>query len=166
MNDTLKDQLLALVGEKSLRAMAMKAGIEPSKLHRQLLSGVKVETIVQICRAYNAPMLPAFVLAGFITEDEANTIQIGAALAKATERQLVEETLRRVMSGSATSELTEPVAADAIESVMSEQRAESDGASNVTHIRRHPREMSAAELDELPGAASTDPEASTDEDFD
>lgn len=165
VNETLREQLLALVGEKSLRAMAMKAGIEPSKLHRQLDSGVKVETIVQICRAYNAPMLPAFVLAGFITEDEATSIQVEAALAKATERQLVEETLRRVMNGSATSELTEPVSAEAIDTVAQEQRAMSDATSNVTHMRRHPRDMSIEELEQLPGAASTDPEAGTDEDF-
>jgi hypothetical protein len=167
VNDTLKDQLLALLGEKSLRAVAINAGIEPSKLHRQLQSGVKIESIVQICRAYKVPMLPVFVLAGFITEDEANTIQVDAALAMASERQLVEETLRRVMNGSATAELTGPVAPEAIETVANEKRsAESDGTSNVTHIRRHPREMSADELDQLPGAASTDPEARTDEEFD
>ncbi|GAA3591945.1 hypothetical protein GCM10022198_14870 [Klugiella xanthotipulae] len=91
---------MSLTGEKSLRALALRSGVEPSKLYKQLKSEVKVESVVSVCRAYNLTMLPVFVAAGFITEGEAQTMAVEAALQNATDRQLAEETLRRAVAGS------------------------------------------------------------------
>lgn len=93
----MKERLLDFVGERSLRAVATRSGIEPSKLHRQVANELKVQTVVQICRAYDAPMLTAFALAGFITEQEGDSLSIEAALGRASTRQLAEELLRRAV---------------------------------------------------------------------
>lgn len=90
--------------------MALAAGMHPSTLVRQLDGEVKVGTVVAICRAYGAPILPALVAAGFITRDEANSATVEVALVEATDRQLAEEILRRVIEAEGEhSELTEPL---------------------------------------------------------
>lgn len=101
MDALVKERLLRFLGERSLRAVAIRSGIEPSKLHRQLSNELKVQTVVQICRAYDAPMLTAFALVGFITEEEGNSLAIDAALKQASSRQIAEEILRRSIEDTA-----------------------------------------------------------------
>lgn len=106
--ETLKDYLLRMTGEPSVRSLALETGIEPSTLARQLGSGdAKVQTVVAICRHFNLQMLPAFVAAGYITEDEAQTIT-SFNIHSLTDRELAEEILRRA-TGNPTSMLHEPV---------------------------------------------------------
>ena len=106
--ETLKDHLLRVTGEPSVRSLALEAGIEPSTLARQLGGGeAKVQTVVAICRHYNLQMLPAFVAAGYITCDEAAQIS-SFNIRSLTDRELAEEILRRA-SGNPTSVLHAPV---------------------------------------------------------
>lgn len=121
VNEALKDHLTAITNGASWRAMATQAGLEPSTLKRQLDGEPKVQTVVAICRAYGRPILPALVAAGFITEEEAFGMAVGAQLKLATEQQLVEEMLSRVVAAKEAGtegslpELFEPVDQAAVE---------------------------------------------------
>jgi hypothetical protein len=119
VNDTLRDHLRSITNGASVRAMALQAGLEPSTLGRQLDGETKVQSIVAICRAYRRPILPAFIAAGYITEAEAQEMGVAAALRQATDRQLVEETLRRVsLADERHPELTEPITHDVIQAAL------------------------------------------------
>lgn len=99
VKDQLRDHVLDISGQPSVRALALDIGMEPSTLARQISSGdVKVQTVVSICRHYNAPLLPSFVAAGFITPDEAAAMSGTATLASVSDRELAEEILRRATS--------------------------------------------------------------------
>lgn len=86
--------LLAETGAPSLRAVALRSGLEPSTLSRQLRSELKVSTVTAICRAYGLPILPAFTAAGFITEAEAAGLGSGS-LRDVPGSALAAELLRR-----------------------------------------------------------------------
>lgn len=118
VNNELRAHIAHITHNASNRSIARAAGIEPTTLNRQLDGDVKVQTLVAICRAYRAPLLPAFLAAGYITTDEARAMGSISALAEATDRELVEEMLRRVVTAeSEHPELTEPVSQDAIDNV-------------------------------------------------
>jgi len=106
--NTFEEYLSARVGE-SLRAVERAIDFKPTTLGRHIRESLRVETVVAICRAYRLDLAEAFVAAGFITEDEADRLGTARALAGATDRQLVEEMLRRVEAGEATAALTEPI---------------------------------------------------------
>lgn len=108
--------LMEATGGDSARAWARVAGVEPSTLMRQMARGeIKAQTLVAICRGYGIPLLRAFVAAGYITQDEADSVGVRGSLADATDRQLVEEMLRRVERREAGPEITEPVGDDLVE---------------------------------------------------
>lgn len=110
VNESLQEHLLRISGAQSTRALALDTGIEPSTLNRQLAGEVKVQTIVTICRRYGAPLLPSFVIAGFITEAEARSMSATASLSDASDVQLAEEILDRVRAhAKASPALTEPL---------------------------------------------------------
>ncbi|WP_104333782.1 hypothetical protein [Rathayibacter sp. AY2B5] len=110
VNDALREHIEQISGTKSLRSVALAAGITPSTLVRQLDGEMKAATVVAICRAYGAPILPAFVAAGYISPDEARASISEAALRSATDRQLAEEILRRVIEAEGEHpELTDPI---------------------------------------------------------
>lgn len=110
VNNYLLEHLLRLSGASSIRALALDIGMEPSTLNRQLAGEVKVQTIVAICRRYDAPLLPAFVAAGFITEAEAIAMGSTAALSTATDKELAQEILDRVTRNDGLSDaLSEPL---------------------------------------------------------
>lgn len=109
MDNRLKAYLDRATGGKSLRSIAAEVGMEQSTLSRQLSGEVKVQTVVEICRAFKLPMVEAFVAAGFITQDEAGSMEVESALRAATDRQLIMELLRRVDAKEAGPEITEPL---------------------------------------------------------
>lgn len=109
MNEELRAYLQRVTGGDSWRAIAARSGLDPSTLSRQLAGEVKAPTIVAICRAYEAPVVPAFLAAGFILPGDIEAMGTHAALMSATDRELVGEILRRLQAGSAGPDLTEPV---------------------------------------------------------
>lgn len=102
------DYLERVTGRTSRRCIAEKAGIPPSTFvgtMRKVEDGVKqmpMENIVEICRAFGTPLLPALVAAGYITQDEADDIVSGSDvdLYQLTNEQLGRETLRRLTVGN------------------------------------------------------------------
>lgn len=95
MGQTFITYILDATGESSVRAVAMRAGIEPSTLIRQLKASPSLTTVRAICRSYNLPLLPAFTAAGFITEAEAASMAASAGLAHYPAVELAEELARR-----------------------------------------------------------------------
>ncbi|MGW6225736.1 hypothetical protein [Cellulosimicrobium sp. JZ28] len=96
--------------DSSRRAIADAAGLDPSTLTRQLSRGrVPVQTVVAVCRAYDADLVEGFLAAGYVSEAEAERMSSGGSLEAATDEQLVGEILRRLQAGSASATLTEPI---------------------------------------------------------
>ena len=110
VNERFRQYIATIAATDSLRPVALKANMEPSTLGRQLDGTLKVETVVAIARAYDAPLLHAFVAAGFISQDEANDAAALSTLTSASDRQLAEEILRRVIEAEEMHpELTNPL---------------------------------------------------------
>jgi len=108
--------------ERSVRAIALRAGLDQSTLNRQLngTTSLTVETVVAIARAYKLDFADTFVAVGFITADEARNFSRRYSLSQFDDRDLAREMLRRVNDGSATSEITEPIDSELVEEVLSE----------------------------------------------
>lgn len=106
--ESFETYILNATGASSVHAIEQKTGIARATLSRKLKGRPAVETVVAICRAYNVSFLEAFVAAGFIREDEAKSISGESSIRTATDRQLAEEILRRVIE-TESSELTKPL---------------------------------------------------------
>jgi hypothetical protein len=122
MNNTARDYFAAKTGERSIRAIAEKSGLDSSVTTRQLngASGLKVETVVAICRAYSLDMAEVFVAVGFLTTDEARRFNRSFDLAGVSDLELSKEMLRRVAAGAASSSITGPVPEEVIDAVLRE----------------------------------------------
>lgn len=113
--DDFRAFLEAWTDGDSVRAWARKIGMDQSTLIRQLARrDPNVHVVVALCREYRIPLLEAFVAAGFITSAEATQAAAHGVLQGATDRQLVEEMLRRVEAREAGPDLTEPVSDDVV----------------------------------------------------
>lgn len=107
--------------ERSVRAIALRAGLDQSTLNRQLngTTSLTVETVVAIVRAYDLDFADTFVEVGFITSDEARRFSRRFSLSDYSDQELTLEIVRRVNSGASAS-LTEPIAAEVVEEVLAE----------------------------------------------
>ncbi|WP_459961298.1 hypothetical protein [Nocardia sp. IFM 10818] len=100
MHEQLKQWVEELTGGDSTRAMAVVTGIPQATLARHLaLETPPVETLIEIARAYSANPVEVQVVAGIITEAEAQRAGSGSAIRQATTRQLLTELLRRDKEG-------------------------------------------------------------------
>lgn len=108
---TFESYIKDATGEGSLHAIERRTGIARATLTRKLKGIPPVETVVAICRAYGLSFSEAFVQAGYIRQDEADTLASDGALRLATDRQLAEEILRRALAaeGTESSELNQPI---------------------------------------------------------
>ena len=110
MNDAMRSCLHEITGGASLRQIAGAIGMTSSTLQRQLDGEVKIQTLVGICRAYpRAELVALLVAAGHLTGDEAAQVGTRRAIHEATDRQLAEEILRRVVDGQASQTLTDEI---------------------------------------------------------
>lgn len=105
---TFEDYIKDVTGEKSLNAIERKTGIARATLIRKLKGVPPIETVVAIVRAYGLNFADVFVNAGYIRQDEADSLANENALRKVTDRQLAEEILRRAIE-SEDSELRQPL---------------------------------------------------------
>jgi hypothetical protein len=113
VNEALMEHLKAVTNGASDRSIALAIGMVPSTFARQLNGEMKVQTLVAICRQFHAPFLPAFVAAGFITEDEADAMRSVPSLPDVSAEDLMREVLRRVKAGGSDAEkLEEPFGPD------------------------------------------------------
>lgn len=106
------EYLKQLTGEKSVRAIALRIGVAPTTIGRQIEAELRPELVVKICRQYGRPVLPELVAIGFITENEAMHTAMTSALAAATDEQLAQEILDRVRGNTASALLTEPISTE------------------------------------------------------
>lgn len=96
VHDQLKQWIDELTGGESTRAIAAVTGIPQATLARHLaLETPPVETLIDIARAYNANPVEVQVVAGIITDAEAQRAGSGSAIRQASTRQLLTELLRR-----------------------------------------------------------------------
>ncbi|MFF7293153.1 hypothetical protein ACFY9N_11545 [Microbacterium sp. NPDC008134] len=104
----ISDYFLRATGSRSVRAIALRAGLEPSTLNRQLTgsTNLPVETVVSICRAFDLDLADAFVAAGYITDEEANRLGARVALSAFDDLELAREIVVRIENATATEDLT------------------------------------------------------------
>lgn len=108
MGENLTDYFREATGERSMRAIAQRAGVEQTTFNRQLngTSSLTVETVVAICRAYKLDMADTFVRAGFVTEDEAQRLGARLGLGAFSDLELAKEIVDRIARGEASEALT------------------------------------------------------------
>lgn len=106
MRDNLSDYFLRVTGARSIRAIALAAGLEPSTLGRQLVGSMTAESLVAVCRAFDLDLADAFVAAELITDEEANRLGARVGLAAYTDLELAREIVRRIEEGTAGDSLT------------------------------------------------------------
>lgn len=109
VNENAAEYLKRITGEKSVRAIALRIGVAPTTISRQIESELRPELLVRICREYGLGVIPELVHIDFITEEEVAQVAGADALLRATDEQLAKEILRRVQEKSATPTLTEPM---------------------------------------------------------
>jgi transcriptional regulator with XRE-family HTH domain len=78
-------------------AIGERMNMSQSAVGRWKSSSPKPETVAAFARAFDRPVLEAFVAAGFLTEEEARLTEIPADLATADNDQLLSEIRRRLM---------------------------------------------------------------------
>lgn len=97
-------------GDDTVNAVAEKSGIVQSTLLRQLQRGhLGIVEAIKIARAYSQNPLTPLLEAGHITEDDLRSWRAQGALADATDREIADEVWRRLVDGSATADLSEPL---------------------------------------------------------
>lgn len=84
-------------GPDSIREVARRVGMNQGTLNRQInLDQLTFETVRDVCRAYERPLIPALIATGHITHEDAGIDRAEAALQSASEQQLVDEVGRRL----------------------------------------------------------------------
>lgn len=99
METNLKAYIEQITGQASIRQIAQEIGLPQTTLSYQWRGNVQPSTLAAICRAYSAPILPAFVLAGFLTEKDAESFSSIRDIKVVSDEELAEEVLRRMQSG-------------------------------------------------------------------
>ncbi|GAB3535822.1 hypothetical protein GCM10027403_14580 [Arthrobacter tecti] len=94
--DSVRDYLVVATGESSIRAIAGKSGVDQSTLFRQLERGMKAETLIRVCRAYDLSPLNALVVAGILSVEEAGHGARSCTLADVSNADLADEVRRRL----------------------------------------------------------------------
>jgi hypothetical protein len=118
----------------SNRAMADKVGLVHTTLASQLRAPeTPASTLVALCRVYGIPLGEAFVAAGYITEEEARTFSGPLVLASINEIDLSKEMLRRVVAGSASRALTEPISEEVLNDVVREAETAREQKTKSAH---------------------------------
>lgn len=90
------------MGDDQQKEAAAKARLDQSAISRWLNTGTpgRAENVAAFARAYNRPVLEAFVAAGFLTATEAKQRPTAApSLDSFSDDQLVEEVRRRMKRG-------------------------------------------------------------------
>lgn len=96
MKISVREYITQATGEPSVRAIAAKCGMDQSTLFRQLDRGVRAETLIRICRAYEIPVLSALVAAGIVDEREAGEGARPRPMADFSNKVLIQEIQNRL----------------------------------------------------------------------
>ncbi|CAB0638144.1 hypothetical protein [Corynebacterium diphtheriae] len=88
--------LSGLIGDDSQRTASTKAGMAESTLSRQLSRGaLRPEMVIALCRGYDRSPVTGLIETGYLQEWETEDVGIPYALQKATNKQILDEILRR-----------------------------------------------------------------------
>lgn len=85
-----------LIGTDTRATAARKTDYSQSTITRQLSRGhLRPETVISLCRAYDRSPIQGLIETGYIFEHEVDGPAVSAALAQATNQQILDEILRR-----------------------------------------------------------------------
>lgn len=103
------EHLEKISGGKSLRTIGRLTGVPASTLTRQVDTSLKIEVVVAICEYFKAPLLPAMVAAGFITEEQAKAAASTPDLSQFSDEALSAEITRRLTQDPVNPVFEEPI---------------------------------------------------------
>lgn len=119
MTDALETYVRQAVGGKSIRAIAAELGMTHTTLGAHLKAEVPpIETVLRVARYYGLSLVPVFLAAGYITEDEARQFAGPFRIEDISDLELSKEMLRRVAAGSASDVITQPPSEVLIDDVL------------------------------------------------
>ena len=85
-----------LIGDDTQRVAAQKAGLVESTLSRQISRKTfRPEMVIALCRAYGRSPVTGLIETGYIEPWETEGVSVPFALEQATNRQLLDEIMRR-----------------------------------------------------------------------
>lgn len=109
VKNTAESVLVDVVG-RSVPQIASAIGVDKTTIYRQLNGkGLTADMAIRISRQFEVEILDLLTALGIITEAERGRMKAGASLSDATDRQLLEELLRRVDQSEAHDELIRPI---------------------------------------------------------
>lgn len=92
------DYVKRVAGSDTPSDIARRTGLGPSSVTRWQISAPKPDNIRAFAKAYNRPVLEAFVEAGLLTQEEADVTTLPADLAEVDSDALLAEIRRRLPS--------------------------------------------------------------------
>lgn len=123
------EEWLSSITQESGRAIALKAGLSPATLNRQIGKGeFTAETVIAIARAYHQSPITALTQTGYLTTSEASgltTEELGDLL---TDRDLIALLAKRVKAG--TPYWDQPVS----EALETDELAARRSNRNISHV--------------------------------
>jgi len=132
------------------KAIAAKAGIDQSTVSRwkSSKSPGKAENVAAFARAYERPVVEAFVAAGFITGEEAGERPAAApSLDDLTDDELLAEVRRRMAARSVPRIRTARRASERPDPQLSENRAAYRGKPDTLHVSGSQDQIEAGSQD-------------------
>lgn len=145
MEAKLKSYIEQITGQSSIRQIATAIGLPQTTLNYQWRGNIQPSTLAAICRAYNAPILPAFVMAGYITEEDAASVSTVRDIKTATDEELAEEVLRRMSAGRNTV-LEDPYGESNVTPVDFKRGADSDYGADLDKSKLVARKIGTPKL--------------------
>jgi transcriptional regulator with XRE-family HTH domain len=88
-----------ITGGASQTAVAEKAGISQSAVNRWRTVTPKPETVIALARAYDRPLLEAFIAAGWLSKDDTALTEIRSSVYELSDDVLLAEVRRRMAAG-------------------------------------------------------------------
>lgn len=102
-----------------MRAIAADIGMTHTTLSAHLKADVPdIATVLRVARHYGMPLVPVFLAAGYITEEEARQFSGPFRIEEISDLELSKEMLRRVAAGSASAVITQPPSEELIDDVL------------------------------------------------
>lgn len=152
MTEAFATYVLQSTGRKSVRAIAEDIGMTHTTVGSHLKAEVpNVETVLKVVRHYELALVPTFVAAGYITEEEARQFSGPFRIEDISDLELSKEMLRRVAAGTASTVITQPPTEQVIDDVLrSVEDARAQGKKSEYDVAAHDR------ADRTPGANDDD----------
>lgn len=85
------DYVRQVAGTATPSEISRRIGVTPSSVARWQMSAPKIDTVIAFARAYERPIVEAFIGAGFLTREDIEITEVRANIAALPTDELVKE---------------------------------------------------------------------------